>query len=76
MTRTSRIVASLAAASLAVTPVMASAATSASEPVASENDLGGGNGSWLAIVAVIGVVALAIIAATNDGNDNDNPVSP
>ncbi len=71
--------AAVAAASLVSAPVMAQAVESVSQPVrasaeaSSENDLEGGSGIILAILAAAAVIAGIIIAA--DGSE-DTPTSP
>ena len=71
--------AAVAAASMVSAPVMAQAVESVSQPVpasaqtADENDLEGGSGIIIAILAAAAVIAGIIIAA--DGSD-DTPTSP
>lgn len=61
----------LAGASLAVSPAIAAPAGRSAEPVEDANSIE--TTGWIGIIGVILVVALAVIAATND---DDNPVSP
>ena len=68
------LVAATAALSLAATPAIAEAAFDrAAAPVKGENDLEGGSGIIIAVLAAAAVIA-GIIIATDDGNDD--PVSP
>jgi hypothetical protein len=69
LTRT--FLAGLAVASLVAAPALAEPARSTA-PAEDASELAGNSG-WFAIAAVIAVVALAVIAATN--GDDDNPVS-
>lgn len=70
---------SIAAASMVVSPVVASAAPAigsarAATAVDGENDLDGG-ASWIAIVLGLAIIAGGVWLVI-DGNDDDEPVSP
>lgn len=66
-----RLLAGLAAASLAATPALAET-NRAAAPAEDTSEIGGG-ASWLAIGGMILVIALAAIAAF--GDDDEFPVS-
>ena len=68
----------LAAASVAIVPVAASAASAmdgarATSAVADGNELGGGSGWIIGLIGLLAGVAAIIII---DGNDDDAPTSP
>ena len=71
MSLTRTMLSGLATAALATAPVMAQASRAAA-PADETSDLGG-EGAWIAIVGVIAVVVLAVIAATNDDEESVSP---
>ena len=69
------LVTGIAAFGLAATPVMAEIAAPATQPVTGENELAE-SGSAVALALIAGVLAVAVLAITNGGNDGDDaPIS-